>query len=557
MLWHFRSDSRRATGMRCIRAAYWSVELSPGPSPPLTQVPNVQSLTPAYAVLGAEPLSLVSWWKPLLLLIPFLPWAWLISKNFDKHLARWHLPREQWGTVHLVVGGVAILGAISFPFKSEAAFWAGWGVMVLILFADVAIFMNLVNKDERVPEAFHLKPATLFRAVEKPKDAKAAKKVTGGKSEMAVRGADKVVIPVPGAGTPEYDTRIAAENVVLRAMAARASQIDFEPAGNTYRVSFMVDGVRTPAVLSDPVAQKEGMPPPPPPGVLNTPDAVKVLDFWRGAGKLDVNDRRKRQQAEVAIERGTTRTKIRVTSIGSQAGMRAMMLFDPETAVRRKFDALGLLEPQAKALRAIIDEGKGVVLVTAPPDHGRTSTLYSIVKQHDAYTKNVQTLEIDAQDSIEGVRQNTFDPFAEGAEFSTTTRSMLRRDPDVVGIAELPDAATAKEIARADGERTRCYVSFKADNSLQAIQYWMKLVGDPDAGAKWLRGVVCQKLVRKLCTNCRVAYQPSPDMLKRFGLPPDKIKQLFKKGGQVLVKNKPETCPACGGVGFVGQEGCF
>jgi type IV pilus assembly protein PilB len=176
---------------------------------------------------------------------------------------------------------------------------------------------------------------------------------------------------------------------------------------------------------------------------------------------------------------------------------------------------------------------------------------------HDAYTKNVQTLEIDVQDALEGIRQNKFDPQADGAEFSTIIRSILRRDPDVVGVAELPDANTAKEIARADQERTRTYVSIKADSSVEAIRTWMKAVGDSELGSKCLHGAVGQKLLRKLCVNCRVAYQPSPDMVKKLGLPPDRIKQLFKKGGQVLIKNKPEVCPVCGGVGYIGQEGVF
>ena len=72
-----------------------------------------------------------------------------------------------------------------------------------------------------------------------------------------------------------------------------------------------------------------------------------------------------------------------------------------------------------------------------------------------------------------------------------------------------------------------------------------------------LHGVVAQRMVRKLCTNCRVAYPPTPEMLKKLGLPEGKIQQLFKKGGQVLIKNKPEVCPVCKGSGYVGQEGIF
>lgn len=508
----------------------------------------------AQAVEPDLPLGLVSFFKPLMLLIPFVPWAILVSKVFDKHAARWHLPREAWGAGHLVAGTVAVLVAISLPMKSDLSFWIGWASMIVILAADVAVFMNVTNKDERVPETFRLRlNLDSFRQAREDK----AKAKLAGRAELVVKTADKALVPVPQSDAPDFPVRIAAENVVLRALGARASQIDFEPASNAvYRVLFMIDGVRTPAVLADHVPSKDGTPPPPA-GVMPAAEAMKVINFWRAAAKHDVNDTRKKQTGDMSVERDTQRTKIRVTCIGSSTGPRVTMLFEPEAAVRRKFEALGLLEPQVKALRAIIDDGKGVVLVAAPLDQGRTTTLYTVLKQHDAYTKNVQTLEIDQQDSLEGAKQNVFDPFAEGAEFATTLRSILRRDPDVVGVAELPDAATAKEAARVDVERCRVYLSFKADNALGAIQAWVKLVGDPDAATKVLHGVISQRLVRKLCTNCRVAYPPSAEMLKLVKLPPDKVKQLFKKGGQVLVKNRPETCPACAGAGFVGLEGCF
>jgi type II secretory ATPase GspE/PulE/Tfp pilus assembly ATPase PilB-like protein len=183
--------------------------------------------------------------------------------------------------------------------------------------------------------------------------------------------------------------------------------------------------------------------------------------------------------------------------------------------------------------------------------------MYTIVKMHDAYTKNVQTIETEIQDSLEGVRQTKWDAQAEGAELSTTVRSVIRRDPSVLAVAEVPDTATAKEIVRAEIDRTRTYACLKADGAMAAIQAWVKLVGETEAAVKPLKGVVAQKTLRKLCTNCRVAYQPSADMAKKLGLPADKVKQLFKKGGQVLIKNKPEVCPVCSGVGYIGQEGAF
>ncbi|HYE63461.1 MAG TPA: ATPase, T2SS/T4P/T4SS family [Phycisphaerales bacterium] len=501
----------------------------------------MQHLTTAMGLsptLGLEGFFLMNLWKPFLILIPFVPWAHVVSRVLDKHAARFFLNRDAWNMVHLVTGLVALIAVLAPYTKSEASFWIGWGIMIVLLVADVIVFALVANKDERVPAEHHLKLD--FSSLAAKREAKAAAKLQG-KVELVLKGPDKVLVPAPNGETPEFAVRLAAEQVYIKATSARASQIDIQPSGKegVYAVSYLVDGVRS---------QPEPMP---------AAEAIKVMDFWKSVAKLDVNDRRKKQVADIAVERGDSRKKVRLTTIGGQGGMRVTMLFDPESQVRRKGAELGLLEPQMKALQDIIADAHGVVLLGAPLDGGRTTTMYSVLKMHDAYTKNVQTIEIDVQDALEGVRQNKFDPQADGAEYSTLTRTIMRRDPDVVGIAELPDPATAKEIARVDQERTRTYVSLKSESAMQALQTWMKAVGDLEQGSKCLRGAVGQKLIRKLCINCRVAYQPSPEMVKKLGLPPDKVKQLFKKGGQVLIKNKPEVCPICGGIGYIGQDGVF
>lgn len=500
---------------------------------------------------------LVSPWKPFLLLIPFFPWAWLVSRRLDKHAARFLLPRENWGLVHLISGSLAVLIALVIPLKGDGAIFVSMGVMLVIFAIDVAAFAMVTNKDDRVPEKHRINFANLFTGGEVGKKA-TGPQVKSGTSSLVLRSADKAVFVVPPADAPEYQLRIAAENVFSRATAARASQVDFSPGpkDGIYMVSVLIDGVRTPLALTDPTPNKDGTPPPPP-GIMSAADAVRVMNVWRGASKMDVADMRKKQTADAVVEKADKKTRVRVTSIGATQGMRTTLLIEPEAAVRRKPEALGLLEPQMAELKKIVEDSKGVVLLSAPLDNGRTTTFYSIVKMHDAYTRNVQTLEIEQQDVLDGVRQTVFEVKAEGAEFSTTARTILRRDPDVLAIAELPDAVTAKEVAKSEGERVRVYLSFRADNALQAIQIYVKQVGDPDLASRNLSGVLCQRVLRKLCGNCRVAYQPNADMLKKLALPADKIKQFFKKGGQVLIKNKPEVCPACNGVGYVGLEGVF
>jgi type II secretory ATPase GspE/PulE/Tfp pilus assembly ATPase PilB-like protein len=499
---------------------------------------NVEQLASMGMPTLAEAYVLVAWWKALLLLVPFVPWAWVVSKILDKHAARFFLNRDGWNVAHLTVGLLGLAIVLLMPMKTEAAFWVGWGIMVVLLVLDVLVFALVTNKDERVPAEHHLR-LDLSSWQKARAEREVAKKQ--GKVELVLKTPDKSVLPPPQMDSPDFAVRVAAEAVYIKGVSARAAQIDIGPAGkdNAYGVSYLIDGVR------------------PSPDVLPGADAQKIMDFWKSVGKLDLADRRKKQTADVSVEHGDNRHKVRITSIGGQTGMRLTLLLDHDTAVRRKLPDLGLLDPQLAELKKLVDDPRGVVLMAGPVDSGRTTTMYTIVKLHDAYTKNVQTVEIDLQDSLEGIRQNRFDPQADGAEFSTLVRSILRRDPDVVGVAELLDANTAKEIARADRERTRVYISMRADNALQAIQAWVKAVGDPEQAAKSLSGALSQRLLRKLCINCRVPYQPSPEMVKKLGLPPDKIKQLFKKGGQVLIKNKPEVCPVCGGGGYINQEAVF
>lgn len=493
--------------------------------------------SPAQAIL-AEGLILLSIWKPVVLLLPFIGWCWLISTIFDKHCARFFLPRAQWNIVHMVVGLIALAGALFMPVQGIGGIFASLGLVIVLFAIHVAVFVSIVNKDERVPATHRLR--INLSKLTAAREARAAAKKQG-KVELVVRGPDKNVVAVPNSDTPEFQARVASESAVLTGMDNRATEITLAPTGKdpNFALSFLVDGQRI---------QNRAMP---------AAEAQAIMAFWKAAAKLDVADMRKRQTGDLTVEKGPNKTKIRVTSVGSQAGPRLSMLLDPEMQVRRKVEEIGLLENQLADLRKLTESTQGVVLIAGLADGGRTTALYTVTKLHDAYTQNVQTLEYEPQDILEGAKQNRFDPQAEGAEYSTTLRSILRRDPQVVSIAEVPDANSAKEIAKADHERVRIYAGIMANNAIDAIIKYVKLVGDQELAAKSLRGVIAFRLLRKVCINCRVPYQPPPDMLKKLGLPADKVKQLMKKGGQVLIKNKPEVCPVCQGTGYIQQDGCF
>ncbi len=507
------------------------------------------------ALVATTPFTLVSWWKPLLMVVPLAGWAWVVATIYDKHAAKWNLPREKYNTIHLATGTAAVLVPLLVPVPGELAFWIAWLLMLIILGVDLFWYPQIANKDERVPAAHRLELSAISKMLSERKKKKGDK----GPAEvrLTLRLPDKSTIPAPAADTPELQVRLAAEDLFFRAMAARAAQVELGLAGKdgSYKAEMLVDGVKVPGET------------------LPGPLAVKVIDLWKQAAKLDVNERRKRCVGDTTAEMASTKWKVRVSSVGVSGGMRMLLVFDADKAVKRKPDDLGLLPEQAAELKVItgqtlknpddtpIDEKArlGVVLLAAPPDAGRTTTMYTIMQMHDAYTNTIQTVEMEQQLNVEGIKHTVFDPNVEGADFATSVRSILRRDPDVVAVAECPDAATAKEVSKVDADRSRVYLSLKAASAAEAVDLYMRAVGDHAQCAKTLRGVLAQRLVRKLCTNCKVGYPPSPDMLKKMGVG-EKVAQLFKKGGQVIDPKQgkePVECPQCGGSGYVGQEGCF
>lgn len=489
----------------------------------------------AFPLLSAQGLILMSWWAPMVVALVFAGWAWVVSSVYDKDAARFYLPRRRWNLIHLTAGGGALAVIAVAPLPHSLSIPVG----VVLLAADLAAYFLVRNADDRVPA--EQKWTLDIERIKQQLQARKKKQIAAGVAMVFKGPAGE--LPPPPKNTAEHEVRVEAEALLQRLADQRGTQLEIGPLKDgTYGVMAVVDGVRQPLTTAPLAAAR----------------AVAIINLYKAAAGLDLQDRRRRLQGDFRLGPANTGpvTTARVTTMGSAAGMQLTLVLDPEGQVSRTLETLGLHPNQRADLQKILDERKGVVLVAAPPHSGRTTTLYTLIRAHDAYTSNVQTVELEPQMTIEGVRQNRFDPKVDGAEYSTTVRSILRRDPDVVGIAEMPDDDTAKQVAAADHDRTRTYLALPADGTYTAIQAYARAVGDQNTAARSLHGVVAERLVRKLCENCRVAFQPTQDVLKKLGLPPE-TKQLFRKGGQVLIKDKPVTCPVCGGSGFFGQVGVF
>lgn len=496
-------------------------------------------LAPAPSVMLADMSAFVlaSWWKALIFVALFAGWGWFVSTVADKHAARFYLPREKWNIVYMVSALLAVAVIVANPLQGIVAFLVALPAVALLLVVPPFVYVQMANKDERVPEEHRL-TLNLASWMEARKVAKEAKKAT--RLQLSIVKPDGVTMEVPEDGTAEMIVRSAAEKLYIDGIAGRAHKIELLPAGDKgYAVAHTVDGLRS--VVGEPLAPQ---------------DAMRVIAFWQTASGLEAGERR-RQVGEPDVSKGGERHHLRVISSGGQQGLKLTIVVDPSKAVRRKGDNLGLLPQQRELLKKIVDDGTGIVLLAAPKGMGRTTLLYTVLKMHDAYTSNIQTIELEQADTLEGIRQNVWSPTGGGPDHATLLRSILRRDPSVVGVAEVVDEATAQEAAKGDLDHTRVYLSVPADSALQAVEIFRRALHDNALAAKALRGVMAGKLVRALAESSREAYVPSPDMLKKLGLSPEKVKTLYRHRTHVEVNKKLVPCPESGGTGFVGQIGVF
>jgi type II secretory ATPase GspE/PulE/Tfp pilus assembly ATPase PilB-like protein len=203
-------------------------------------------------------------------------------------------------------------------------------------------------------------------------------------------------------------------------------------------------------------------------------------------------------------------------------------------------------------LEPVLSENQGVVLIACPPEEGMTTSLYTLLHSHDPYTQSVVTLEDDIAYQVEGVEHQTVDAGTDNMAFARRVSATLRRTPQVVLLGRPLSAEIAKAVVPEAGS-VRFYAGLHQTDAFRGLVAWIKMVGDPREAAEALSAVVAQRLARRLCTTCRIAYKPDPDALRKMNLQPERVGQLYKHSGRITVNNKQEPCPDCAGMGYRGR----
>jgi len=347
-------------------------------------------------------------------------------------------------------------------------------------------------------------------------------------------------VPLPQPQTPDFFGYKAAYDIFSDANWRRANSIMFSPTHEHYNVTYYVDG----APLKQPTIPRDQM--------------EYFIRFLKNVADLDAGEKRKPQKGKFKIRQDKENTEWEVATAGSTAGEQLRLKQIMQQKITRLTD-IGLMPRQYEQLSKIRGLKQGLFIVTGPQKTGVTTTFYALLRNHDAFINNICTLERRISAELPNITQNVFTLTDTGTTtYDKKLQAIVRMGPDIVGVADCENTETARVACAAAKDGKIVYVTLKADNVLRALGKWMKLVGDRNLATENLLGISSQRILRKLCDECKQAYGPNRELLKKLNIPAEKAKVFYRPGKLQYPKHgKPITCEDCQGTGFLGRTGVF
>ncbi len=308
----------------------------------------------------------------------------------------------------------------------------------------------------------------------------------------------------------------------------RVTDIHLEPKGSSVAVRYRIDGILH---NTEPLPSDLG---------TSTISAIKVLSA------MDISERRRPQDGAFSAELPGKSVDIRVATNPSMDGERMMMRVLDRSRGLLSIDHLGMSKRLQQDLLKVAASPNGMMIVTGPTGHGKTTTLYAVLNNIDAFQRNVVTIEDPVEYRLDNISQTSINPKA-GITFASSLRSMLRQDPDVILVGEIRDQDTADIAMRAAMTGHLVFTSVHASDAVSVIFRLLDLGVESYLISSAITCILSQRLVRVLCTNCKAPYRPKREFLDKAGLPADKVEVLYK----------PVGCERCQGTGFYGRTGIF
>jgi type IV pilus assembly protein PilB len=316
--------------------------------------------------------------------------------------------------------------------------------------------------------------------------------------------------------------------IIAQGAEERASDIHIEPQQDHLRVRFRIDGVlhdatRLPATLAAPISSR-----------------VKLL------ANLDIVDRRHSQDGQIQTTVDGRPLDIRVGTIETIWGEKVVLRLLERSRSILRLDTLGFSPAALQIFRGLIKSPYGMILVTGPTGSGKTTTLYAALNELNSVAQNIMTIEDPVEYTFEGVNQIQINRLA-GITFANGLRAILRQDPDAILVGEIRDKETAEISVQSALTGHFVLSSLHATDAVGAIYRFLEMGIESFMVTSAVTGVLAQRLVRRICSECSSPYEP----------PPEELEFYRSVGGHGLSFRRGTGCAACAHTGFRGRIGVF
>ncbi len=316
--------------------------------------------------------------------------------------------------------------------------------------------------------------------------------------------------------------------LIAEAVKLKASDIHIEPYETALAVRLRIDGVLR-EVLSLPARMTP---------VLTS--RVKVM------AQLDIAEKRVPQDGRISLALGAKTVDVRVSTLPARFGERIVMRILDKDEARMDLDSLGMPPVTLQRLQTVLKRPNGIILVTGPTGSGKTTTLYGALNLLNDPASNILTVEDPVEYAIDGVGQTQINPKV-GMTFSTGLRAILRQDPDIVMVGEIRDVETAQIAIQAALTGHLVLSTVHTNSAVGAITRLRDMGVEPFLLSSTIAGVLAQRLVRRLCPECKQPAEATSAEKQILGVDSD---------AEVVIHH-PVGCGRCGQVGYEGRIGVY
>jgi len=314
------------------------------------------------------------------------------------------------------------------------------------------------------------------------------------------------------------------DSLIKQAISSKASDIHIEPFEKNVRIRFRVDGDLQEVITPERTSHSAIV------------TRIKIM------GKMDIAEKRVPQDGRVNHIIDGRSVDMRVSTLPTAFGEKAVIrLLDTGGTTLTK-EQLGFTPHNMRAFEKLIQYPYGIILVTGPTGSGKTTTLYAILNELNKMSRNIVTVEDPIEYRMNGINQVQVNPKA-GLTFAAGLRSILRQDPDVIMIGEIRDTETAHIAVRAAITGHLVLATIHTNDTASTVARLVDMEIEPYLISGALVGIQAQRLLKKICKECKISYLASDEEKRNMGEPLD----------QELILHKGAGCPVCNGTGYKGR----